>query len=177
MTWRDMTIISLFCLQSKLDHLLLPPSSATIICIPHLLSPCYFEPLPFSGCLWPRALPSSLWSALDGPFQVSAAWPPYNSGVADGPQLARWPSTCVQDLFLVSYRSLTPFPLTMWNAWLCIGEDAGERGGDVKPSSITVGKVVVMVRVDQVIFETLMLPIGTDRTVVSAQSSSLFPVR
>lgn len=47
----------------------------------------------------------------------------------------------------------------------------------MKPTSITVGKVVVMVRLDQVIFDTLLLPIGTNRTVVSAQSSSLFPVR
>lgn len=38
MTWRNVTIISNFCFQSKLIDLFLPPSCAATMCLPHLLS-------------------------------------------------------------------------------------------------------------------------------------------
>lgn len=163
MTRRARTIVSHFCSQRKLGDLLLAPSSATSSAYPTSSPLCHLEPLLFPGCLRPQALPASPRIALDRPFRISASWPLYGPGVAKCPQL-RCPQSFPGEL-----PFLSPSPSDHLRGTAVCGGDAGERGSAVKPSSVTVGKAVVLGWLDQVISDTLVLPMGTNRSLMSAQ--------
>lgn len=158
MTWRDRTIVSHFCSQRKPGDLLSAPSSATIVCLFQLLSTG-----PLGDPRFPDASDRGLFRPLLG-LHRAARSRSLRRGLLMVLGLLRALNSGVHSLSLASCRSSDHVKRTA-----VYGGDAGERGGDVKPSSVTVGKAVVMGRFDQVTSDTVMLPVGTNRSLMSAQ--------